>query len=64
VEIANSLGVKPATIKSYLTGSGASILRSYCLNAQVAEALGITEAPTCRTATAIRSPLCSAAVGH
>ena len=44
VEIANSLGVKPATIKSYLTGSGVTILRSYCLNAQVAEALGITEA--------------------
>lgn len=43
MEIANSLGVEPATIKSYLTGSGVTILRSYCLNAQVAEALGITE---------------------
>lgn len=44
MEIANSLSVKPATIKSYLTGSGVTILRSYCLNAQVAEAFGITEA--------------------
>jgi len=43
-EIALSLGVKPATVKTYLTSCGVTLLRSYCLNAAVAEALGISEA--------------------
>ena len=42
-EIARSLGVKPATVKSYLTSCGLTLMRSYCVSASVAEALGITE---------------------
>ena len=42
-EIARSLGVKPGTVKTYLTSCGLTLMRSYCLSASVAEALGITE---------------------
>jgi hypothetical protein len=42
-DIARSLGVKPATVKSYLTSCGVTMLRSYCLNPNVAEALNIDE---------------------
>ena len=48
-EIARSLGVKPATVKSYLTSCGLTLLRSYCVSASVAEALGITESELRRT---------------
>lgn len=43
-EIARSLGVRPATVKSYLTDLGFTKLRSYCVSANVVEALRITEA--------------------
>jgi len=42
-EIARSLGVKPATIKTYLTSCGHTLMHSYCLSPSVAEALGLTE---------------------